>query len=78
MPYDVELDECLFSKAHETETDRLTVGIYSYNQGAKKLQISRERSGAEGVFKFAKLGRLTKAELEALLPILQEALKQLD
>ena len=78
MPYDVSLDQCLFSKAHESETGRLTVGVYSYNNGPKKLQISRENAGGEGNLKFAKLGRLTKEELTTLLPFLQEALKSMD
>lgn len=78
MPYDASLDQCLFSKNYEAETGRLTVGIYSYNNGPKKLQISRETRGGEGDFKFAKMGRLTKEELQALLPFLQEALKNME
>lgn len=77
MPYDVNLDQCLFSKNYETETGRLTVGIHSYNNGPKKLQISRETRGSEGDFKFAKMGRLTKKELQDLLPFLQEALENM-
>ena len=78
MPYDASLDQCLFSKNFENETGRLTVGIHSYNNGPKKLQISRETRGSEGEFKFAKMGRLTKEELQTLLPFLQEALKNMD
>lgn len=78
MPYDSSLDERLFSKHCETETDRLSVGVYSYNSGTKKLQISRERCDSQGEFKFAKLGRVTKEELESLLPLLKEALGQMD
>ncbi len=77
MPYDSSLDERVFAKHHETETDRLTVGVYSYNKGMKKLQISREKGGSDGEFKFAKLGRVTKEELEALLPMMQEAVKHM-
>ena len=78
MPYDSSLDECLFSKCYETESDRLSVGVHSYNNGVKKLQISRERNDKQGDFKFAKVGRMTKEELESLLPLLQEALKHMD
>ena len=78
MPYDSNLDERLFSKHYENELGRLSVGVYSYNNGAKKLQISRERGGADGDYKFAKLGRMTKEELGALLPLLQEALKHME
>ena len=78
MPYDSDLDECLFSKSYETDSDRLSVGVYSYNKGTKKLQVSRERNNSQGEFKFAKLGRMTKEELQSLLPLLQEALAKMD
>ncbi|MEA3560974.1 MAG: hypothetical protein U9R31_04300 [Candidatus Omnitrophota bacterium] len=74
MPYDSSLDERLFSKSCETETERLTVSVHSYNKGIKKLQISRENKDDQDEFKFAKLGRMTKEEIEPLLPLLQEAL----
>ena len=78
MPYDSSLDECIFSKSYETEAERLNVGVYSYNKGTKKLQISRESKGNQGEFRFAKLGRITKEELQSLLPLLQEALNHMD
>jgi len=78
MPYDRELDECLFSEGWEAESKRLTVSVYSYNQGAKKLQITRENRDAQGDFRFAKVGRMTKEELESLLPLFQKALKHMD
>ncbi|MDD5439748.1 MAG: hypothetical protein PHS37_06150 [Candidatus Omnitrophica bacterium] len=78
MPYNASLDESLFSKSLETETDRLTVSVYSYNKGAKKLQISRENHGPEGELRFAKLGRLTKEEITGLLPLIQEAIPHMD
>ena len=77
MPYDPKLDEKLFSKSFETETDRLSVSIYSYNKGQQKLQISRESKTGEGETKFSKLGRLTKEEAEGILPLVQEALKKM-
>jgi len=78
MPYDSSLDEKVFSKSQESESGRLSVSIYSYNKGAKKLQISRENRGAEGEFRFAKMGRLSKEEIVALLPLIQEAVKHMD
>ncbi len=78
MPYDASMDQCLFSKNFENEAGRLTVGVHSYNNGPKKLQISRETRDSEGAFKFAKMGRLTKEELLTLLPLLQEAVKNMD
>ena len=77
MPYDASLDECLYKKEWETDNDRLTVSIYSYNQGVKKLQINRENRNAQGELRFAKLGRLTKEEAEAVIPMMQEALTKM-
>ncbi|MBN2120436.1 MAG: hypothetical protein JW734_05220 [Candidatus Omnitrophica bacterium] len=78
MPYDSNLDECLFSKVWETDSARLTVSIYSYNNGAKKLQITRENKDAQGQFRFAKLGRMNKEEIGAILPLIQEAAGNMD
>ncbi len=78
MPYDASMDESLFSKSWETEEQRLTVSVFSYNKGIKKLQISRERKDAEDAFRFAKLGRLVKEEAQAIVPLIQEALQAMD
>jgi len=77
MPYDAALDKEIFSKSVENEMGRLSVKVMSYNSGANKLQISRERRGQEDDFKFAKLGRMTKEELESVLPLIQEAQSQM-
>jgi len=77
MPYDASLDKEIFAKSVEVETGRLSVKVMSYSEGPKKLQISREKAGPEGDFKFSKLGRLLKKEAEAILPLIQEALPQM-
>ena len=74
MPYDASLDKQVFAKNHEVDGTRITVSIYSYNNGAKKLQLSRENQNAEGEWRFSKLGRLTKEEAVAVLPLIQEAI----
>lgn len=76
MAYDQKLDKQLFTKSVETEEDemKLTVSVYSYNDGPAKLQISREKANADGEWNFAKLGRMLKEEVEAILPIIQEAM----
>ncbi len=74
MPYDSSLDQQLFTKTFETETGKIVVSIYSYNNGPRKLQLSRENKDAEGNPRFAKLGRLSKSELEGILPLINEAL----
>jgi hypothetical protein len=74
MPYDSKLDEKLFSETWENDTERLTVSVYSYNKGAKKLHISRENKDSQGGAVFAKLGRLTKEEAQGILPLIEKAL----
>ncbi len=78
MPYDNSLDECPFSKSQETDLGRLTVSVHSYNKGPKKLQITRENKDPQGDLRFSKLGRMTKSEVEFILPFIQEALKNMD
>lgn len=73
MPYDSNLDEKIFSKSWESEATKITVGVFSYNKGAKKLQITRENRNANGDFRFTRLGRVSKEEIEAILPLIQEA-----
>ncbi len=78
MPYDSRLDECLFSKFYETDTDRITVSIQSYNKGPKKLQITRQNKLENSELRFTKLGRLTKEEVEGILPLIEEAKGYMD
>jgi len=78
MPYDSSLDEQVFSKAWETDAGRLTVSVYSYNKGQKKLQITRENRNVEGGLRFTKLGRMDKEEVVAILPLIQEATGSMD
>jgi len=74
MPYDSSLDKNLFVKTWDSNETKITVGVYSYNNGPKKLQITRESKDASDNLRFVKLGRLSKEELEAILPLIQEAL----
>jgi len=74
MPYDINLDEQLFSKPWENDSGKIVVSVYSYNNGPKKLQIVREIKNREGAFSFAKLGRLSKEEIEGILPLIKEAM----
>ena len=78
MPYDSSLDQQVFTKTYEGKGSRVTVGVYSYNNGPKKVQIGRELLQEGGQPSFAKLGRMTKDELQAILPFLQEALTKMD
>jgi uncharacterized lipoprotein YehR (DUF1307 family) len=78
MPYEASLDECQFTKSYETESQKISVSVYPYNKGQKKLQISRETKDKQDEFKFAKLGRLTKEEAKNILPLIQEALANME
>ncbi len=78
MPYDSNMDKQLFSKAFESDLGKIVVSVYSYNNGAKKLQLTRENLSQEGDVRFAKLGRLTKVEAQGILPLMQEALGSMD
>ena len=78
MPYDSSLDKSLFSKSTESEMGNIIVSVYSYNGGQKKLQITRENKDKQGNLRFAKLGRMNREEVESILPLIQEALGQMD
>ena len=74
MKFDSSLDEQLFAKELENDGVKIVVSVHSYNNGAKKLQLVRETRDAEGNWRFGKLGRLTKVEVEGILPMINEAL----
>ena len=74
--FDKNLDKELFSEAKDFTGSRITVGVFSYNDGTPKLQISREnKSASSGEYTFSKLGRMTKEEVEAILPLIEKAMK---
>ncbi|MBT4824078.1 hypothetical protein HN695_03130 [Candidatus Woesearchaeota archaeon] len=77
MPFDPNLDKKLFSEEKEFERTKVSVSVMSYNDGPKKLQISRENKTAAGEMQFAKLGRMTKEEAEVVLPMMQKAIEQM-
>ncbi|MFH0701813.1 MAG: hypothetical protein V2A62_05250 [Candidatus Woesearchaeota archaeon] len=74
MPgFDKNLDKELFSASAEFERTKIVVGVYAYNGGTPKLQIGRENKNAAGELSFAKLGRMTKEEVEAIMPLVEKA-----
>ncbi len=77
MPFDPNLDKKLFSETKELELTRITVAVHQYNEGEKKLQISRENRNQDGEWKFAKLGRMFKDEVEAIIPLIPKALENM-
>lgn len=77
MAYDASLDQQVFVKLWESDMGKITVSVFSYNNGPRKLQIVREVRSKEGEYSFAKLGRLAKNEIQGILPLIQEAIAQM-
>jgi len=75
--FDKSLDKEIFSETIPFETSRINVGVFSYNDGEKKLQVSRENMSQDGEWSFAKLGRMFKDEAEKVIPIMEKALKHM-
>ncbi len=73
MPYDQSLDAESFKEVKEFAESRITVGVFAYNGGAKKLQVSRENRSPDGEWRFAKLGRMNKEEASEIVPIMMKA-----
>ena len=68
-----ELDEKIWSK--QVAVSNVVVSVHRYAGGVPKVQITRSNFKREAwVMPSRKLGRMTRAELEALIPVLQEAL----
>lgn len=77
--FDKSLDVEVFGKEAQFETSKIRVSVMSYNEGRPKLQISRENlSNDDGSWRWSKLGRMTKEEAQEVLPIFEEALKEME
>ena len=77
MPYDKSLDVESFKEVKEFSDTRISVGIFSYNGGEKKLQISRENKDPNEEWRFAKLGRMSKFEAKEIVPIIMKAVEKM-
>ena len=77
MPFDPSLDKEVFKEIKEFEETRISVGVFSYNNGAKKLQMTRENLSPDGEWRFTKLGRMTKDETREIIPIMMKALENM-
>ncbi len=73
--FDKNLDKELFSESIDFERSKVTVAVFAYNNGMPKLQIGRENKNAAGELSFAKLGRMTKEEVEKVMPLMEKAKK---
>lgn len=77
MAFDPNLDVCKGEEVIEFEGSNIKIGVYSYNEGQSKMQLSRERVNAEGQTSFAKLGRMTKEEAEKVIPAMQKLITEM-
>ena len=79
MAYDKELDRELFQRDIETESGKLRVSVWSYNQGDAKVQIGprviEKKDGTEG---YRKAGRLTNEEFTTLINMGNDVLSVID
>lgn len=77
MPYKSDLDVQVYSNSWENDTDKIIVSVHSYNNGPRKLQITREIKNRDGKLSFTRLGRLSKDEITGIMPLVQEAIKNM-
>ncbi|OGX05944.1 MAG: hypothetical protein A2Z88_02600 [Omnitrophica WOR_2 bacterium GWA2_47_8] len=77
MPYDKGLDVETFKEVKEFNETRITIGVFSYNGGNKKLQLTRENLDQTGEWRFTKLGRMTKDEAKEIIPIMGRAIENM-
>ena len=77
MPYDQALDKECFKEIKSFGESRISVGVFSYNGGEKKLQLSRENLSPDSQWRFAKLGRLNKQEAQEILPVMMKAIENM-
>ncbi len=78
MPYEKELDKTIWSKKTQIGNSIIEVKVMSYNNGRPKVQIQRKTMDEDNNERWAKLGRLTKEETKAILPLLEEAIGEME
>ncbi|NQZ85411.1 MAG: hypothetical protein HRU03_06850 [Nanoarchaeales archaeon] len=77
--FDKSLDVEVFGEEVAFETTKLRVSVMQYNEGQKKLQVSRENLDNEsGDWRWSKLGRMTKEESEKVVPAMVKALENME
>lgn len=76
--FDKSLDKEIFGEEAKFETTKIKISVMSYNEGTPKLQIARENLNPEdGEWRWSKLGRMTKEESEAVLPLIEKAIQNM-
>jgi len=74
MPFDETKDDVLDEALIEIDDAQsyIHAKLAAYSGGEPKIQLTRFIKLGNGEKKYAKLGRLTRAESRALIPILQQ------
>ena len=71
--YDKELDKVIAtSETMVDDVNKIVVSCCSYNEGVAKIQIQRMTSNKDGEWSHRKLGRLGKAETQAVITLLDK------
>lgn len=77
MPYDKSLDKEIFLETKDFGETRIIVGVYSYNGGEKKLQMTRQNKDRNEEWQFVKLGRVSKSEAQEMVPAIMKAVEHM-
>jgi len=76
--FDKTKDKQLAKETIVTEKGQIEVSIMQYNEGIKKLQLSRMVKNTETEdLLYAKLGRMTKEEVEKVYVVMQKLIKEM-
>jgi hypothetical protein len=82
MGYDKELDKSLFRNEINISDPmnkgmkfKFILSVMQYNGGEKKIDIKRLVYGAGNKGMYQPLGRVTKDEMESLIPAIEEAME---
>lgn len=76
MAYEKDKDKMVWEEWKEFEETKVGVGVYKYADLPLKVQLSRQNKDKEG-WVWSKLGRLSREELEAIMPLLGKALEEI-
>jgi len=76
MPYNPEQDKTLWNDEVRVGKFTLEVKVMKYGEnGQPKIQINRlQKETPEDEGRFMKLGRITKEEAEAIMPLVEKAI----
>lgn len=77
--YNKSLDKEHYKDSKEFDNDmKLTVSIHSYNEGQRKLQLTREgKRKTDNEWMYLRLGRLSKQEVEGIILMMTKALDEM-